>query len=395
VIRISKIMHGGRTLGDLIKHRSKREEVTGKYLAFSGMKSPVIFWNITSRCNLGCSYCYLGAGERRDDELTTAECVTLIDDLAASGVPLLIISGGEPLIRDDIWKILDHAKERKVKIALSSNGTLIGQDTALRLQEAGVEYVGISLDGATAATHDRMRGIEGSFDRSVEGLRHCVSTGIPCGIRMTVTRENLGEVSLLIDLALRLSVPRFCLYWLVPSGRGSEEYQQRQISAEEAMQILNLLCSRAYDIDPETLEILTVDAPQDSIHLLSLLERQHSPAYQEALSLASLQGCSCSAGDRIANIDPGGNLYPCQFAQEPEFLLGNVRERPFSDFWGGDKVSVFRSRTGPAGEGCSGCSSYTLCQGGCRIRARFSQNGHGADDPLCPLGRAGRKLYLV
>jgi radical SAM protein with 4Fe4S-binding SPASM domain len=395
VIRISRIIHGKQTIGDLIKHAGKQGgEVTGKYLVFSAMKSPVIFWNITGRCNLSCSHCYLGAGNRRRNELTTEECCSLINDLSVAGVPLLIISGGEPLVREDIWEILDHARRSGVKTALSSNGTLISRDTANRLRATGVEYVGISLDGASAAIHDQIRGIAGSFDRSLEGLRACVSAGIPCGIRMTVTKENMDEVSPLLDLALLLSVPRFCLYWLVPSGRGLKEYRKKQISAEQARQIFQYLFLRARAIDPAVLEILTVDAPQDGIHLLSLLEAQQPLSRSDSLALLRRQGCGCSAGERIANIDPEGNLYPCQFAQAPEFLMGNLRDGPFQEIWEEARRSFARSIAGQAENACAVCPSYALCRGGCRIRARFfSRNGKGADDPLCSIAHnRGRNL---
>jgi radical SAM protein with 4Fe4S-binding SPASM domain len=384
MIRLSRIIHGRRTMGDLIKQGAEGGEVSGKYLAFCAMKSPVIFWNITGRCNLACSHCYLEAGEERWDELSTDECRMLLEDLSAAEVPLLIISGGEPLVREDIWEILSHARKMGIKTALSSNGTLIDRNTAGRLRESGVEYVGISLDGATAITHDHMRGIPGSFDRSLKGLKSCVSAGVPCGIRMTVTRYNQQDVSPLIDLALRLSVPRFCLYWLVPSGRGADAYRRLQLTAEEAKQIFGDLCSRARKIDPGTLEILTVDAPQDGIHLLSFLEKERLPGFSQARNLLQRQGCHCSAGERVANIDPEGNVYPCQFAQAPEFFLGNVRDTPFSRIWERTDFTA-SSLIGPAGAGCTSCPSYALCRGGCRIRARFSSNGWDGDDLLCSL----------
>jgi radical SAM protein with 4Fe4S-binding SPASM domain len=387
MIRISRIIHGKRTMGDLIKRRPQqkgRAPLDG-HLAFSSADFPVVFWNITGQCNLACSYCYLGAGEKLSDELTTGECYAVIDDLSGAGVPLLIISGGEPLVRKDIDKILAYAQEKKVKTALSSNGTLIDRRAALRLQELGVEYVGISLDGATAATHDHIRGIPGSFHRSLDGLRECVSARLPCGIRMTLTKENRDEIFPLIDLALRLSVPRFCLYWLVPSGRGSREYLNKQISAEDAMRIFENLCSRARQIDPKTLEILTVDAPQDSIQLLSFLKREQVPGYDHAFELLRRQGYHCSAGERIVNIDPCGNVYPCQFAQSPEFLLGNVRDSPFSELWKGEKNSAIRLFHQDVEIGCSTCPSYNMCRGGCHIRAHFSANGDRICDPFCPL----------
>jgi radical SAM protein with 4Fe4S-binding SPASM domain len=384
MIRISRILHGKKTLGDLIKQDSPTSNApAGRYLAFSDMKSPVIFWNITGRCNLACSHCYLSAGKRRGNELSTEECCMLINDLHEARVPLLIISGGEPLVREDIWEILDHARKTGIKTALSSNGTLINDDTAGRLLDSGVEYVGVSLDGASAATHDRIRGIPGSFERSLAGLRSCVRAGIPCGIRMTVTRDNRDEVSGVIDLALRLSVPRFCLYWLVPSGRGSEEYRNKQVSADEAEKVFDYLCRCACSIDPTTLEILSVDAPQDSVHLMTWVEKE-DPDNRDALCLLARQGCHCSAGTRVANIDPEGNLYPCQFAQASEFLMGNVRKTPFSRIWKTKDRSVWDSLTGQPGKSCTDCPSYALCRGGCRIRARFGRNEQQSDDPLCP-----------
>ena len=216
MIRFTRLVHGeGPVSGPAAEHSA---------LAFTeGRRGPVVFWNITSRCNLSCTHCYLrsGPGRWREGELTTDEAIALIDDLAVAGVPLLLFSGGEPLVREDFWTLALHAKKRGIPAVLSTNGTLLTPDVARRLRDAGIGYAGISLDGATSATHDAFRGVPGSFDRSVQALKHCVDAGLRCGVRFTVTKRNHSELGRLIALARSIGVHRFCVYWLVPSGRGA------------------------------------------------------------------------------------------------------------------------------------------------------------------------------
>ena len=196
------------------------------YLAFSGMFRPVVFWNLTDRCNLSCTHCYNESGPGRETmgELTTEEGMQVIDDLAGMGVPLILFSGGEPLLREDIWDLARHARDRGLKMALSTNGTLIIPDVAGRIRECGIRYAGISLDGARAETHDRFRNLPGAFEQTVAAFAACHEAGLRCGVRVTLTRENRRELEALVDLALRLGASRFCLYWLVPAGRGIDSY---------------------------------------------------------------------------------------------------------------------------------------------------------------------------
>src|SRR5512133_851652 len=217
MIRITQFVHGKGTVSDAIKHRQKAPgEMPRHLLAFSEKRRPIIFWNLTNRCNLSCSHCYINAhpGARRDDELSTAEMKAVIDDLAAMGTPLILLSGGEPLVREDFWEIAGYIQEKGMKSALSTNGTLIDPAVALRLKKTGVEYVGVSLDGATPATHDRFRNRAGSFEESVRALRACRGIGLPCGVRITVTKDNFRELGPLIDLAVEVGASRFCVYWL-------------------------------------------------------------------------------------------------------------------------------------------------------------------------------------
>ena len=348
----------------------------------------MVFWNLTDRCNLSCSHCYSRSGPDRDTstELSTKEALALIDDFAAMGVPLILFSGGEPLLREDIWELARNAHEKGIKMALSTNGTLITAGVARKIKECGIEYAGISLDGAKPSTHDRFRNCTGAFERSITGFSHCHVVGLRSGVRITLTNENCDELVALVDLAKTIGASRFCLYWLVPAGRGMDAYNRLQLGPDAVTDALNLLYRKAQETDPSVMEFLTVDSPQDCIHLLKSMERDQSPDLCDAQSLvASLNG-GCSAGDRVANIDPQGNVYPCQFARSPEFLIGNVREKSFSALWADSSHPVldrFRNKPMLLTGKCGTCRHRELCGGGCRVRAYAASGDFYAEDPFC------------
>ncbi len=387
--RITQCLHGRGTVSSVMRHRHRQQgDVPSALLAFTGMYRPVVFWNITDRCNLSCTHCYNASGPASptEGELTTDEAKAVIDDLAATGVPLILFTGGEPLLRGDLFDLARHAKSRGLKIALSTNGTLITEEMAKRIRDAGIEYAGISLDGATAATHDRFRNRTGAFDATVAAFSACNKAGLRCGVRVTLTRENMAELEALIDLSIRIGASRFCLYWLVPAGRGSDAYDRLQLGGEDVEAALTLLYRKAQETDPSVMEFLTVDAPQDCIHLLSSMERDNSPDLPDARELlASLNG-GCSAGTRVANIDAKGNVWPCQFARSSEFLVGNVRDRPFGALWAdGDNPSLalFRNKEMQFSGRCGTCRHRELCGGGCRVRAHAAGGDFAAEDPFC------------
>lgn len=387
--RITQCIHGKGTVSEVMKHRGKPgQEVPSRLLAFAGMRHPVVFWNITNRCNLACKHCYSrsGPGDSNEGELTTVEALDLIDDLARTGVPLIIFSGGEPLTRSDIWTLAEHARERGIKTALSTNGTLITAEVAIKIRDSGVEYAGISLDGALSETHDRFRNFPGAFERAVAGFSRCREIGIRTGVRVTLTKENYGELYPLIDLSLELGASRFCLYWMVPCGRGEGSYSRLQLTCSEVEGALGTLFRKAQEVDPSRMEFLTVDAPQDCIHLLRAMERQGSPDLADARALIMSMKGGCSAGDLVANIDPWGNVYPCQFARSPVFLAGNIRERPFSVVWSDDSnpaLRQFREKQNHISGRCRECGYFTLCGGGCRVRAYAETGDISAPDPFC------------
>jgi radical SAM protein with 4Fe4S-binding SPASM domain len=390
MIRITQLVHGKGTVSDALKYRRKPpDQVPSRLLAFAETRKPVIFWNVTNKCNLACTHCYINAGPGVDSshELSLAEAKAFIADLAEMSVPLLLFSGGEPLMRKDFWELAAYATEKGLKTALSTNGTLITKEVAAKIKAAGIEYAGVSLDGANEKTHDAMRNQPGCFKKALQALKNCAEIELKAGIRVTVTRTNYREIGRLLDLSLELNVPRFCVYWLVPSGRGREIYDI-QLEPEETARILDLLYQRARDLDPDKMEILTVDAPHDGILLLNKLKEDDSPEYDNALKLLQYTGDSCSAGDRVANVDPTGNVYPCQFAQLDEFKIGNIRERKFSGLWNDPDNPVllrFREKTKYLKGKCGYCEYKDLCGGGCRIRAYAQYGDIWAEDPLCPL----------
>src|SRR5665647_804335 len=393
--RITQCMHGKGTVSGVMRHRHKPQtDVPSNFLAFSGMFRPVVFWNLTDRCNLSCTHCYSMSGPRRttEGELTTAEALGLIDDLAEMHIPLILFTGGEPLIREDIWELAQHTEKKGIKVALSTNGTLITTEVARRIKESGIEYAGISLDGATALTHDRFRNSPGAFEKTISAFAACKETGLRCGVRVTLTKENCQELEALVDLALALGASRFCLYWLVPTGRGIDSYTRLQLDRDEVIDALSLLYRKAKKTDPAAMEFLTVDAPQDCIHLLASMEQDGSPDLAEARELLQSLNGGCSAGTRVANIDSHGNGYPCQFARSKEFLVGNVRHQPFSTIWADAANPVlarFREKQARFGGRCAGCNYRDLCGGGCRVRAHAMNGDFLAEDPFCFVDREG------
>jgi radical SAM protein with 4Fe4S-binding SPASM domain len=384
--RITQCLHGKGTVSAVMKHR--HGDVPARYLAFSGMRRPVVFWNLTDRCNLACMHCYSRSApdSPTQGELSTPEALAFIDDMAAAGIPLVIFTGGEPLVRPDIWQIAEHCRDKGIKTALSTNGTLITDEVAAKIKACGIEYAGISLDGATAQTHDRFRNSPGAFERATAAFARCQKAGVRCGVRVTLTRENQAELGPLVKLSRDLGASRFCLYWLVPCGRGSDAYSRLQLRAGDVTQVLTLLYRAAQEIPPDQMEFLTVDAPQDCIHLIRSMERDNSPDLAAARDLLTSLNGGCSAGDRVANVDAKGNVYPCQFARAPEFLVGNIRDRPFSLLWNdADNPVLSRFRTKPivVGGKCGSCTYLSLCGGGCRVRAWAAGGDVTAEDPFC------------
>ena len=367
-----------------MRQRQGHDAIAANLLQFSSERSPVVVWNITSQCNLKCRHCYIEATEAaNENEMTTEEGKTFIDDLAEMKVPVLMFSGGEPLVRPDLFELAAYAVEKGLRIVLSTNGTLIDEFTAQLIKEAGFQYVGVSIDGCEAI-HDEFRGEKGAFKAAIAGIRAAKAAGNRTGVRFTLNSINKQDLPAVMELIEEEKVDRFCMYHLVYAGRGSD-MKKLDLSTEEKQNVAQFLIEKTLDFDRRgvELEILTTDNHADGLYLLDYIAKTNPGRVDEVRQLLEMHG-GCSAGDRMANVDYLGNVHPCQFWSD--MVLGNVRERNFSKIWNDLQANdgiLGRLRTKPEqlnGQ-CGKCSQNRLC-GGCRIRAVGDGDIWG-DDPAC------------
>ena len=247
MIGISKLYCGAVEPGDVLRYHRESGKLPSHLLQFSKDKKPVVVWNMTRRCNLKCIHCYSSSQNRLyPDELTTEEAKAMIADLAAFGAPVLLFSGGEPLMRPDLPELAQFAVDQGMRAVISTNGTLITEEKAKIFREIGLSYVGVSLDGMEA-THDRFRGVAGAFEAAMQGIRICREMGIKVGVRFTINRHNVADVPAIFDLLEKEDIPRCCFYHLVYSGRGSKLIEE-DLSHAETRELLDLIMDRTRDL---------------------------------------------------------------------------------------------------------------------------------------------------
>ncbi|MBN1323798.1 MAG: radical SAM protein [Methanotrichaceae archaeon] len=361
------------------------QPIPAELLRFSAENRPVVMWNLTRNCNLHCNHCYMDATTSKEEEMSLEDGIRLIDDLAELKVPVLILTGGEPLMSRNFYAYAIHAGEVGLRTVISTNGTLITPEVARLLKEVDIRYVGVSIDSADPARHDRFRGVEGSYIKAMNGLRNAKEAGLRTGLRVTLTRDNWHEIPRLLDLALDEGIPRFCLYHLVPTGRGAFMVE-RDVTPEQRRSVIKLLAQAAMELKDRDLEILTTDSPMDGAYLLELL-KDDPERFEHVYKLLQNAG-GCSAGIKVANIDHKGDVHPCHFM--PHMLLGNVRERSFRDIWVDDPAPELLELRGIRHElkgACGECRYLDLC-GGCREKALYFKGDIREEDPTCILGIA-------
>ncbi|HUF18994.1 MAG TPA: radical SAM protein, partial [Thermoanaerobaculia bacterium] len=308
MISVTKLMGGGSYAGDRLRYGAHAAAQKAGTRPGAG---PVVVWNATKTCNLECAHCYADAEVRRfPGELTTAEAAAMIEDLARMNVPALLISGGEPLVRPDVFELAEHAISLGVRVTFSTNGTLIDEKKAARIANIGVVYVGISIDGAEER-HDRFRGKPGAYKDAVRGIRNCRDAGIRVGVRFTATSDNVGEIDDVLQLVEDEGVGRFCLYHLVYSGRGSY-LSGIDLDVAGKRTLMRKLMERVdgWNRDEKQIEVMTVDNHADAPFIyLSLKERDDDSRAEHAMSLIRNNGGNRS-GMAIAAIDSFGNVHP-------------------------------------------------------------------------------------
>jgi len=350
-------------------------------LRFSAQSRPVVMWNLTQRCNLACKHCYMDASQEARAEMSLEEGVRLVDELAALRVPILIFTGGEPLLSRNFYALAFHAREVGLRTVISTNGTLITPEAARLLAEAKIRYVGVSLDSASAERHDAFRGMAGAHARALDGLRNARDAGLKTGLRITLTRDNWQDVPALLNLALEQGIPRFCLYHLVPTGRGAG-IADRDVTAEQRRSVIRLLAEAAEELKGRDIEILTTDSPMDGAYLLEMLKGRGDSRQEDVRKLLCNAG-GCSMGLKVANINHRGDVHPCHFM--PQVVVGNVLERSFRDIWidhpSPELLALRDIKSGLSGA-CGRCEYLELC-GGCRQKAFYYKGDMRAEDPTC------------
>jgi radical SAM protein with 4Fe4S-binding SPASM domain len=389
VIGFTKLLCGTGTVKDALKHGKKPGKAPAGMLRFVKTRGPLVVWNVTRRCNLKCKHCYYPAGKRPGKrELTRAQGMQLIKDLRAAGVPVLLFSGGEPLLRKEIFAWGAAAAAAGIHPVLSTNGTLITDKAVGRLLKCGFAYVGVSLDGVGKA-HDKFRGEPGSYEKALGGLRRARDAGLPSGVRFTVCAENVSELPGLLDVVEREAIPRFCLYHLVYAGRGAG-LAGRDLKPEERRRMTDFLIDKTLDWHRRGVpsEILTVDNHADGVYIADYVRKNLPDRHEEVKQLIGMQG-GCSAGTKFASIDSEGNVHPCQFWEHE--ALGNVTACTFKEIWGDVSHPLLRGLRKKSvclsGSRCGTCVYRCVCTG-CRVRAQAVSGDPWADDPACYLTQA-------
>ena len=383
MISITKLLMDVPNFGDTLRYTPEAHEARN---GVSEGRGPVVVWNCTKTCNLNCVHCYARSEAiKYQNELTHEEGLALIDQLADFKVPVILFSGGEPLLRPDFFELANYAASKGIRPTISTNGTRIDEDTAKRLKDMGVGYVGISLDGCEA-THDKFRGKPGAYQMALRGIRNCVATGQKVGLRFTITRDNVQDLDSIFDLLERENIDRVCFYHLVYSGRGSAMVE-RDLNHEESRRAMDLIIERTLDFKARGInkEILTVDNHADAVYLYLKMKERDPALGERILKLIQSNGGNRS-GMAFGNIDSVGNVHPDQFTQY--ITLGNVRERTFGEIWtdlSNPILAGLKDRKPLLKGRCPKCAYLNLCNGNFRTRAEAVTGDFWAQDPACYL----------
>lgn len=347
---------------------------------------PVVVWNYTRQCNLNCLHCYASADATRSpDELDSGAGEAFIRDLAEFKVPVLLFSGGEPLLRKDLFALSSLAKELGVRPAISTNGTLLTPESAKNLKKIGFAEVGISLDGI-GSKNDHFRGKEGAFDSALRGIKTSIAEGLRVSLRLTITRFNYQEIPAIFDLVEKEGINRVCFYHLAYAGRGST-LRDEDIDHQTTRDVVDLICERTVDLHKRGFhkEILTVSSHTDGVYLYLKLRDKDPVRAEKALALLKTNGGN-NSGIKIGAVDDVGNVHPDQFWWH--YTLGNVKQRKFGDIWMDTSEPLLKGlkdRAGLLKGRCGRCYHLDICNGNLRVRAEAVYDDVWAEDPACYL----------
>jgi len=389
MIGISKLYCGTVEPSDALRYGRDSSKLPSHLLQFSKDKKPVVVWNMGRRCNLKCVHCYAQSKDiEYKNELTTQQGKDLIDDLAQFGAPVILFSGGEPIMRKDLPELAQYAKSKGMRAVISTNGTLIDKKMAKVLKDIGLSYVGVSLDGMRE-TNDKFRGMKGAFDAALNGMRNCLAEGVKVGLRFTINKKNVKDIPAIFDLLEKEKIPRVCFYHLVYAGRGSKLVEQ-ELSHEESRKTLDIIMDRTKAMHDKgfPIEVLTVDNHCDGPYVYFRLLKEDPKRAAEVFELLQMnQGNSSGIG--IGCVSWDGSVHADQFWRHYSF--GNVKERKFSEIWtdtSNELMAGLKSRKlliKANADRCAHCKWFDICNGNFRVRAEAIYGNVWADDPACYL----------
>ncbi len=387
MIGISKLYLGQVEPSDALRYGRHSSKLPSHLLQFSSDKKPVVVWNVTSRCNLACVHCYAAMCDATNiSDLDTPSALRVLDDLAAFKCPVVLFSGGEPLLRPDLPELVAYAVSLGLRAVVSSNGTLLNETTAQALKAAGTRYVGISIDGRPEV-HDRFRGVQGAFFRTMDGIRACQAVGLKVGLRHTITTETADDIPFLFDLMAKEAIPRICFYHLVSTGRAADE-AVLDLTCEQTRRVVDEIIDHTVELARcgVAKEVLTVDNHCDGPYLyLRLLREGRADDAARVMELLRMNGGN-STGHGIASIGWNGDVFPDQFWRTQ--LLGNTQEQPFSAIWSDPDATLLnelRHKAQHVTGRCKTCRFLDVCGGNFRARAEALTGERWGVDPACYL----------
>ncbi|OPJ59288.1 putative heme d1 biosynthesis radical SAM protein NirJ2 [Clostridium oryzae] len=314
----------------------------------------IVSWNVTNSCNMYCEHCYRDAKDKAQGELTLAEGKKLLEEIAAAHFKVIIFSGGEPLMRPDIYELIQYASSLKLRPVLGSNGTLISSAVAQRLKSAGACCIGISLDSLDKMKHDNFRKFDGGWTQAVKGMKNCKAANLPFQIHTTVMKWNMDEIIALTDFAVAMGACGHYTFFLVPTGRGVN-IEKESLSEQEYENLLRSIMLKQKQVK---IQLKPTCAPQFM-------------RIAKELNVKTRFTKGCLAGISYCIINPIGNVQPCAYL---DLLIGNVREKPFDKIWNESPI-LNKLRTAKYEGKCGSCEHKDIC-GGCRARASFYNNGN-------------------
>ncbi len=386
MIGISKLYCGTVEPGDVLRYERGGRQLPSHMVQFAKEKKPVVVYNCTRRCNLKCVHCYSSSADAEyPDELTTDEAKSMIDSLARLGAPVILFSGGEPLMRKDLVELMRYSKDAGLRVVISTNGTMLTDEFLAASKDIGLSYIGVSLDGLREV-NDAFRGKEGAFDMALDGIRRTMRHGIKAGLRFTMNRRNASEIDGIFDLMVSERIPRICFYHLVYSGRGSK-LQEEDLNHIETRQVVDRIIDRTVKMHESGFEaeVLTVDNHADGPYLYLRMLREGHPRASDAMRLMLMNGGN-SSGNGIGCISWDGEVYADQFSRYRSF--GNVKARGFDEIWtdkSNEIMAQFKDKYPHVTGRCADCRFLYVCGGNFRARGEGVSSELWGVDPACYL----------